>query len=169
MAQRREAAQEEAAAAVAVEEEAAALVEEVVEAAVVVEEVEVVEEEVVVVIPVRPQEQMVRAGEQVGWVQEVQQPTAAPGRAALWVRVWVRVWMRVWVWGWLMVWVWVWVWVFMLKIFQIGISCLGNSHKCDTRWYLNNLSFTILKTVKLSLRNSACLLFLIGLSRHIFC
>jgi hypothetical protein len=79
-----------------VEEEAAALVEEevveevVVEAAVVVEEVEVVEEEVVVVIPVRPQEQVVRAGEQVGWVQEVQQPTAAPGRAALWVRV--RVW-----------------------------------------------------------------------------
>jgi hypothetical protein len=51
---------------------------------------EVVEEEVVVVIPVRPQEQVVRAGEQVGWVQEVQQPTAAPGRAAL--RVWVRVW-----------------------------------------------------------------------------
>jgi hypothetical protein len=50
------------------------------------------EVEVVVVIPVRPQEQVVRAGEQVGWVQEVQQPTAAPGRAALWVRVWVRVW-----------------------------------------------------------------------------
>jgi hypothetical protein len=62
------------------------------EVEVVVEEVEVVEEVVVVVIPVRPQEQVVRAGEQVGWVQEVQQPTAAPGRSALRVWVWVRVW-----------------------------------------------------------------------------
>ena len=46
--------------------------------------------EEVAVIPVLPQEQVVRAGEQVGWVREVQQPTAAPGRSAL--RVWVRVW-----------------------------------------------------------------------------
>jgi hypothetical protein len=40
----------------------------------------------------------------------------------MWVWEWVWVWMWVW-------WVWVWVWVCMLKIFQIGISCLGNSHK----------------------------------------
>ena len=47
--------------------------------------------EEVAVIPVLPQEQVVRAGEQLGWVREVQQPTAAPGRSALpvWVWVWV--------------------------------------------------------------------------------
>ncbi len=30
---------------------------------------------------------------------------------------------------WVWVWVWVWLWVCMLKIFQIGTFCLGNSHK----------------------------------------
>ena len=102
MAQRREAAQveaEEAAARVgaaavevaAVEAEAEAeAVEAEAEAAARVEVAARVEE--VAVIPVLPQEQVVRAGELVGWVQEVQQPTAAPGRSALRVWVWVRVW-----------------------------------------------------------------------------
>ncbi len=38
-------------------------------------------------------------------------------------------------------WVWVWVWVCILKIFQIGISCLGSSHK-----HQNNGAF--LKTLR---------------------
>jgi hypothetical protein len=99
VAQRREAAQveaEEAAArvgAAAEEAEAEARAGAAVEAAAVEAEAEAEEEAAaeVAVIPVLPQEQVVRAGEQLGWVREVQQPTAAPGRSALpvWVWVWV--------------------------------------------------------------------------------
>jgi hypothetical protein len=86
-----EAAEAEAAeAAEAAAVEVAAEAAEAAEAAARVEVAARVEE--VAVIPVLPQEQVVRAGEQVGWVREVQQPTAAPGRSALRVWVWVRVW-----------------------------------------------------------------------------
>ncbi len=85
---------EEAAARVgAAAEEAEARAGAAVEAAAVEAEAEAEEEAAaeVAVIPVLPQEQVVRAGEQLGWVREVQQPTAAPGRSALpvWVWVWV--------------------------------------------------------------------------------